>query len=588
MYLRYTTVRKDGKVHRYWRLVRSVRVGRRVIQQTVAQLGELDARGRLQARAFARQLIGTPEQAGLFDDGKQDLTVPVRLKGVRIERSRQFGDVYLALALWRGTGLADLCERLLPSGKEAVSWAKMAAVLVAARLCEPSSELHIAEDWYRRTALCDLLQLDGDLVNKDRLYRALDLLLPHKAELEAHLSRRCGELFAVNNEVLLYDVTSTYFEGEAEANPLARRGYSRDHRPDCKQVCIALVVTFDGFPLGYEVFAGNTHDSRTVQTIVDTMEARHGVVGRVWIADRGMSSAANLAWLRQTGRRYIIGAPKAELRKFAADLATTDGWRPIRDGIEVKLANWPETGEKAILCRSADRRSKEAAMHDKFSERIEAALTSLAARIESSTKRLNATQINRQIGRILQRNQRSAARFRITLPAADCPAGLRLHVEHDPAFDDWAAVSEGAYVLRTNITDWSDEQLWRAYIQLTQAEAAFRIQKDQLHVRPIWHQRADRVQAHILVCFLAFVLWKCLEMWQQRAGLGSSPRTVLEEIAPIQSHDVVLPTATHGEIRLRCVTQPDAPQAALLDRLAIVLPKRMRNDDLNLPLTLTA
>lgn len=588
MYLRYTTVRKDGKTHRYWRLVRSVRVGRRVIQQTVAQLGELDARGRLQARAFARQLIGTPEQAGLFDDGKRDMTVPVRMKGVRVERSRQFGDVYLALALWRGTGLAELCEKLLPRGKEAVPWANMAAVLVAARLCEPSSELHIAEDWYRRTALCDLLQLDGDLVNKDRLYRGLDLLLEHKAALEAHLSRRCGELFAVDNEVLLYDVTSTYFEGEAEGNVLARRGYSRDHRPDRKQVCIALVVTFDGFPLGYEVFAGNTHDSRTVQTIVDTMEARHGVVGRVWIADRGMSSAANLAWLRQTGRRYIIGAPKVELRKFAVELAAADGWRAIRDGIEVKLATWPETGEKAILCRSADRRNKERAMHDKFSDRIGAALAKLAARIESSRKRLNAAQINRQVGRILQRNQRSAARFQISLQAADCPAGLLLHVEHNQMFDDWAAVSEGAYVLRTNITDWSDEQLWRAYIQLTQAEAAFRIQKDELRVRPIWHQRADRVQAHILVCFLAFVLWKSLEMWQQRAGLGNSPRTVLEELARIQSHDIVLPTATHGEIRLRCVTQPDAAQAALLDRLGIVLPKRMRATDVDVALPLTA
>jgi transposase len=588
MYLRYTTRRKDGKVHRYWRLVRSVRIGRRVIQQTVAQLGELDARGRLQARALARHLIGAPEQTGLFDDGKQHLTVPVRLKGVRIERSRQFGDVYLALALWRGTGLAALCEKLLPLGKEAVPWAKMAAVLVAARLCEPSSELHIAEAWYRRTALSELLQLDADLVNKDRLYRALDLLLEHKAELEAHLSRRSGELFAVDNEVLLYDVTSTYFEGEAEANPLARRGYSRDHRPDCKQVCIALVVTFDGFPLGYEVFAGNTHDSRTVQTIVSAMEARHGVVGRVWIADRGMASADNLAWLRQTGRRYIIGAPKAQLRQFTPELATPEGWREIRQGIEVKLARWPETGETAILCRSADRRSKEQAMHDKFSRRIEAALARLGARIENSTKRLDAAQVNRQIGRILQQNQRSAARFEITLPAAGCPAGFRLQVDHSAAFDDWAALSEGAYVLRTNIADWSDEQLWKAYIQLSQAEAAFRIHKDQLRVRPIWHQREDRVLAHILVCFLAFVLWKSLEMWQQRSGLGNSPRTVLDELARIQSHDVILPTTTHGDIRLRCIAQPDDAQALLLDRLGIVLPKRMRADDLDLPLALGA
>jgi len=576
MYLRHTIRKKDGKVHRYWSLVRSVRVGRRVIQQTVAHLGEVDERGRIEARAFARRLIGAPEQARLFDDGSEHEAVPVRLKGIRIERSRQFGDVYLALALWRGIGLEELCERLLPAGQERISWAKMTAVLVAARFCEPSSELHIAEDWYRRTALCDLLQLGDEEVNKDRLYRGLDRLLVHKAALELHLSRRCGELFAIHNEVLLYDVTSTYFEGLAEANPQAQRGHSRDHRPDCKQVCIALVVTFDGFPLGYEMFAGNTNDSRTLQTIVATMEARHGVLGRVWITDRGMASAKNLAWLRETGRRYIIGAPKSELKKFGTDLADAGGWRRVQAGVEVKLARHPETDETVILCRSADRRSKERAMHDKFSLRIVAALERLAARIARSKKRLDTAPLNRQIGRLLQRNQRAAARFAIVLEPDGCPAGLRLRVTCNAAFDDWAALSEGAYLLRSNIADWSDQQLWKAYIQLTQAEAAFRIQKDQLNVRPIWHQREDRVQAHILVCFLAFVLWKSLEMWQQRAGLGNSPRTILEEIARIQSHDVVLPTATHGQIRLRCVTQPDAAQAALLDRLGIVLPKRMR------------
>ena len=575
MYLRHTIRKKDGKVHRYWCLVRSVRVGRRVIQQTVAHLGELDEHGRIEARALARRLIGAPEQGQLFDDGRAHETVPVRLKGIRVERSRQFGDVYLALALWRGLGLEELCERLLPAGQERISWAKMAAVLVAARFCEPSSELHIAEDWYRRTALCDLVQLGDEEVNKDRLYRGLDHLLVHKAALETHLSQRCGELFAVENEVLLYDVTSTYFEGLAETNPQAQRGYSRDHRPDCKQVCIALVVTFDGFPLGYEVFAGNTNDSRTLQTIVATMEARHGVLGRVWITDRGMASAKNLAWLRDTGRRYIIGAPKSELKKFGAELAAA-GWRTVQEGVEVKLARHPETAETVILCRSADRRSKERAMHDRFSRRIAAALDRLAARIARSKKRLDPAPINRQIGRILQQNQRAAARFAIALEPDGCPAGLRLHVACNDAFDDWAALSEGAYLLRSNIADWSDQQLWKAYIQLTQAEAAFRIQKDQLNVRPIWHQREDRVQAHILVCFLAFVLWKSLEMWQQRAGLGNSPRTILEELARIQSHDVVLPTATHGQIRLRCVTQPDPAQAALLDRLGIVLPKRMR------------
>ena len=583
MYLRHTTRKKDGKVHRYWSLVRSVRVGRRVIQQTVAHLGELDERGRIEARKLARHLIGVPEDAALFDDGSREVAVPVRLKGIRIERSRQFGDVYLALALWRGMGLEDLCAQLLAPGQERIAWAKMAAVLVAARFCEPSSELHIAEDWYRRTALSDLLQLGDEEVNKDRLYRGLDHLLAHKAALEAHLSKRCGELFAIQNEVLLYDVTSTYFEGLAEANPQAKRGYSRDHRPDCKQVCIALVVSFDGFPLGYEVFAGNTHDSKTLQTIVATMEARHGMVGRVWIADRGMASADNLAWLRQTGRRYIIGAPKSELKKFGVELARPDGWRTVHEGVEVKLARHPETDETAILCRSTDRRSKEQAMHDKFSRRIDAALQRLAGRITRSKKRLDPATVNRQIGRLLQQNQRAAARFVVALEPDGSPAGFHLHVSYNAAFDDWAAISEGAYLLRSNIADWSDRELWKAYIQLTQAEAAFRIQKDQLNVRPIWHQREDRVQAHILVCFLAFVLWKCLEMWQSRAGLGNSPRTILEELARIQSHDVILPTTTHGKIRLRCVTQPDAAQAALLDRLGIVLPKRMRLAEHEMP-----
>ena len=488
------------------------------------------------------------------------------------------------MCIWRwrcgaAWGSRQLCEQLLPAGKERIAWAKMAAVLVAARFCEPSSELHIAEDWYRRTALCDLLQLGDEEVNKDRLYRALDHLLAHKAALEAHLSQRCGELFAVQNEVLLYDVTSTYFEGQAEANPQAQRGYSRDHRPDCKQVCIALVVTFDGFPLGYEVFAGNTHDSRTLQTIVATMEARHGVLGRVWIADRGMASAENLAWLRQTGRRYIIGAPKSELKKF--------GCRTRSSG---RLARGPGRRRGQARAPSRDRRDRDpvplgrpAQQRAGDARQVQPADRSGARTPGRSHRRaqrnaLDPATVNRQIGRILQQNQRAAARFAIALEPDGCPAGFRLSVACNAAFDDWAALSEGAYLLRSNITDWSDQQLWKAYIQLTQAEAAFRIQKDQLNLRPIWHQREDRVQAHILVCFLAFVLWKSLEMWQQRAGLGNSPRTILEELARIQSHDVVLPTAAHGQIRLRCVTQPDAAQAALLDRLGIVLPKRMRLD----------
>lgn len=587
MYLRHTTREKDGKVHRYWRLVESVRIGRRVVQKTVAHLGELDEAGRLKARRLARSLVGSPEEMDLFNDGCRDVVVPVWLKGVRVERSLQFGGVYLALALWRALRFDSFCEEVIEPGREEVPWEKMAAVLTCARLCEPSSELHIAEDWYRRTALSDLLQLSPDLVNKDRLYRALDQLLPHKAALESHLSRRFGELFEVQNEILLYDVTSTYFEGEAKKNPKAKRGYSRDHRPDCKQVCVALVVSFDGLPLGYEVFAGNTHDSKTVQKIVEAMEKRHGTIGRVWVMDRGMASEENITWLNQTGRRYVIGTPKAEMKKWAPQLADKTKWREIREGIEVQICSGPDGKEIFVLCRSRDRVEKEKAMHQRFSDRITGALDKLKNRIEKSKKKLNRDVVNRQIGRILQVNQRAAARFDVQLEETANPAGFQMNVKINESFDEWALLSEGTYILRSNITDWDDEKLWKSYIQLTQAEAAFRIQKDQLSIRPIWHQKEERVEAHILVCFLAFAMWKALEMWQEKSGLGNSPGTILEEFSRIQCHDVILPTTEGTEIRLRCIATPDKAQQALLDRLGLVIPKRMRlsEKDLSLPIT---
>lgn len=586
MYLRHTTRKKDGKIHRYWRLVQSVRIGRRVIQKTVAHLGELDEAGRLKARRLAQSLVGSPEEMDLFNDGCLDVEVPVRLKGVRVERSLQFGDVYLSLALWRSLQFDQLCSRVMEKGREEVPWEKMAAILVSARLCEPSSELHIAEDWFRRTVLADLLQLKPESVNKDRLYRALDQLLSHKKALESHLSKRFGELFEVQNEILLYDVTSTYFEGEALRNPKAKRGYSRDHRPDCKQVCIALVVTFDGLPLGYEVFAGNTHDSKTVQEIVKAMEERHGAIGRVWVMDRGMASEENIDWLRSTGRRYIIGTPKSEMKQWAPEIADKTKWREIREGIEVRICAGPGGNETFILCRSRDRVEKEKAMHRKFSDRITKALEKLAKRISKSKKKLSRDTINRQIGRILQENQRAAARFDIQLVETTCPAGFQLKISVNESFDEWALLSEGTYILRSNISDWTDEMLWKSYIQLTQAEAAFRIQKDQLSIRPIWHQREDRVEAHILVCFLAFAMWKTLEFWQEKSGLGNSPRTVLEELSRIQCHDVILPTSEGTDIRLRCIAQPDQAQQALLDRLGLIVPKRMKTQH-NLPADLS-
>lgn len=580
MYLRHSVRRKNGTAHTYWRLVRSVRRGGKVVQETVAQLGELDAHGRASAALLAHQMMGAGQQHELFEaDAQPERSVAVRLDGVSIERARAFGGVWLGWTVWRALRLDRLCEELLPVGREAIPWAQMAAVLVIARLMEPSSELHIAQNWYRTTALEDLLGLPAERVNDDRLYRALDRLLEHKQSIERHLHQRLGELFALDYDLLLYDVTSTYFEGLAEGNTLAARGYSRDHRGDCKQVCIALVVTREGMPLGYEVFAGNRTDVTTVEEIVASMEARYGLARRIWVMDRGMTSAENVAWLQRTARRYLIGTPKAELRKWAREIADATHWKSVREGVEAKVCPGPDGAECFVLCRSVERREKEKAMHQRFAQRIEQGLGKLTQRIEHARSGLERGKLERQIGRLLERNTRAAGRYTIELiDDSTRRAGVRLQYSVNPVWDDWAAYSEGCYVLRTNITDWDAETLWRTYIQLSQAEAAFRIHKSELSIRPIWHQRTDRVQAHILVCFLAYVVWKSLEQWQSRAGLGNSPRTLLDELGRIQSADVVLPLAADParRLRIRCVTRPDPSQAALLGRLGLRLPERLR------------
>ena len=585
LYLRHSTVKKDGKTHTYWRLVRSVRVGSKVIQKTVAQLGELDAAGRADAKQLARRITGrASEQRDLFEAAPEPgRRIAVKLDQVRIEKGRAFGDVWLAWTLWRALKLDEACERLVPRGRESVPWSTMAAVLVIARLCEPSSELHIAQDWYRRTALEDIVGVPAEQVNDDRLYRALDALLPHKAAIEQHLKQRLGELFELDYDLLLYDVTSTYFEGEAMANPQAKRGHSRDHRRDCKQICIALVVTREGVPLGYEIFDGNRTDITTVEEIVSTMERRFGRSNRVWVMDRGMTSEDNLAWFWQTNRRFLVGTPKAELKKWEQQIVEEKDWRKVRDGLEVKLCAGPDGRETFVLCRSENRQKKEQAMHERFAARIEEGLQSLKRRLEGRKSKEERGIVERQIGRLLQRNSRAAGRFNVEVKEdGSSGCGLTLSWSTNTAWQQWATRTEGCYILRTNITDWTPETLWQTYIQLTEAEAAFRIQKSQLSIRPIWHQKQGRVQAHILVCFLAHALWKTLEQWQSRAGLGNSPRTILDELAHIHSADVVLPTAESPprELRLRCVVQPDPAQQALLDRLGLRLPNRLRPPDL--------
>ena len=573
MYLRHTTVTKNGKTHTYWRLVRSVRVGSKVRQETVAQLGELDARGRVRARALAASVIGIERQPGLFEDDLPAEPVAVNLHQLCLERGRRFGDVWLAWRLWQAVGLDRLLAALLPPGDEDISWDLMAAVLVVARLCEPSSELHIAEDWFRRTALGDLLGIAEEKINDDRLYRALDRLLPHKARLEQHLKERLGQLFALEYDLLLYDLTSTYFEGAAAGNAQAQRGYSRDHRPDCKQVCIGLVVSREGYPLGYEVFAGNRHDSTTLQAIVTCMEERYGQQGRIWAMDRGLVSQANVTWLQARGSRYIVGTPKSQLQQFAAQVRN-GAWQEVRDGLEVQRCPQADGGvETFIVCRSRDRAAKEQAMRERFVARIEQGLQKVQT--ACARRRLDVGTVERRVGRLLGQNSRAAGLFAVAVDQ-DAAGRTRLTWARRPAAATWAQSSQGCYVLRSNVRDWSDADLWQAYMQLTEAEAAFRIHKSDLRLRPIWHQKQERVQAHILVCFLAYVLRKTLAGWSKKAGLGNSPTTLLEELARIQSTDVVAPTRDGRTLRLRCVVRPDKAQSIVLQHLGLTLPERLR------------
>ena len=594
MFLRRCVRRKSGKRHTYWALVESIRTVKGSRQRLVAYLGELSKSEKNGWAQLCRRLNKEQRpRPALFDpphyeDPADDEPVLVKLKNIRLQRLRDFGDVWLALGLWRLLGLDTLLWRLMPNGREEVAWPAVAAILTIARFCEPASELHIEHTWYRRTALPDLLGVPVDKVHTDRLYAGLDQLLAHKEAIEKHLKERLGDLFDLKYDLLLYDITSTYFEGECAGNAMAKRGYSRDNRPDCLQVCIGLVVTDDGIPLGYEVFDGNTNDSTTVETIIRAMERKYGQADRVWVMDRGMVSEANLNFLRQRGGLYIVGTPKALRRRFEQYLTDKD-WHEVQAGVEVKLVPGPQGDETFILARSADRQKKEKAMHERFFARMEVGLAKLQAAAESGRLKDEAT-AHQRLGRLKERYWRAASAFNVKITPIPKPAGkprLSITWTRNPRWSDWTALSEGCYLLRTNLTNVDPATLWKRYIQLTEAEWAFRITKDQLEIRPIWHQRERRVLAHILVCFLAYVLWKALAQWMRPARLGDAPRTLVAELGKIKSGDVVLkarplggPTAVapgpERTIRLRCVTTPDEAQKVLLNRLGLTLPQRLR------------
>ncbi|NQT20873.1 MAG: IS1634 family transposase [Planctomycetes bacterium] len=573
MYVRPIYITKNGKRHAYWELVKSVRTPRGPRQRTVAYIGDAteDLReGVLQAAQGERQ-------GRLFDEVKPEW-VEVDLSRVRAERMVEFGGPWLGWQLMQRLGLDEFLTKHIPPGREEVAWPMMATVLVLSRLCKPSSELEIAEHFYRHSAMADVLSVPARKVNEDRLYRAMDHLLPHKAALQTHLKQRLGELFGLSYDLMLYDVTSTYFEGEAAANDLAKRGYSRDSRPDCKQVCIGLIVSKCGMPAGYEVFAGNRSDVTTLPEMVTTMEARYGRADRIWAVDRGMISEDTIDFLKSGGRRYIVGTPRAMLRRYERQL-TEAGWEAIREGLEVKLCPSPEGGEVFILCRSTDRKEKEKAMHERFEQRLEEGLRSVQE--SCARQRQDPIRIARRLGKLFAQNSRAAKLFDADVHAA--PDGRAvLAWKKNEQWRDWATLSEGCYLLRSNVLQWSPQELWQAYMQLTEAEAAFRIHKSDLAIRPIWHQKAHRVQAHILVCFLAYVLWKTMAQLCTRAGLGDEPRRIFEEISELRTVDILYPTRSGITIRRRYVCRPDDHQQILLEHLGLTLPRQLKVIDLDL------
>jgi len=567
MYLRKCRKVVNGVTYSYWQLVESYRSERGPRQRVVANLGDMGHPARL-GTAIAARGSQDVQQPGLTGDRVEPEWVEVDVSRVRVEQVRDYGAYWLGLELLGKLGLVEFLGTVMPLGREDVPWSLMATVLVLMRLVQPCSELEIAEGWFERSALGQLLGIPANKVNDDRLYRALDQVLPHKATLEKYLTNRLGQLFQLEYDLLLYDITSTYFEGQCAANQQARFGYSRDKRPDCKQVLIALVVSREGMPLGYEQLAGNRADVTTVEEMVEKIEKQYGKAGRIWVMDRGMVSEKNLDFLRKEGRRYIVGSHRGQLRQFREELASEEGWEEIAIGLRAKLVTPTGSEECFVLCRSDARGVKEKAMLARFEQRIEAGLQALTE--ACGKRRLGQGQVERRIGALLGRNSRARGLFKVQVGTRE-DGGATVEWQRRDEQSKWVQLQEGCYLLRTNVVGNAPE-LWRNYIQLTEVEAAFRIQKSDLRIRPIWHQKEERVAAHILVCFLAYVVWKTLGQMCVAAGLGNDPRKIIDELSGIKMVDVVLPIRSGVELRRRYISTPTASQAVLLDRLRLRLP----------------
>jgi len=567
MYLRRINRHKDGKDHYYWALLESYRTDKGVRQRVIGYIGDVSKKKARQASPSFETV--SSYQTDFFTEEELPETLSIDPRKTRSERSRSFGGVWLGHLLFEKLGLGDFFR------EHDAARHILFKILLIGRFYHPSSELHLSEHVYSHSAMEDLFGIPCKKLYVQKLYRALDKLLPYKDRLEQHLTERLGTLFNLTYDLFLYDVTSTYVEGDHAGSTLCKRGYSRDSRPDCKQVCIALVVTREGIPLGYEVFSGNTHDSTTVEDIVTGMEKKYGSADRIWVMDRGMVSEKNLTFLRTSGRRYIIGAPKSSLKHVEQSLLKQD-WHTVHEGVEVKQITSPQYDQEVfIICKSKDRALKEKAIHDRFIKRIDDGIKKLHAYCKKTKGKQTLQIIERRIGRLLQQNSRGAVFYDIEAEYDHEQQKTLLHVTKNDDDAHWARMTEGHYLMRSNITDWKPEELWRAYIHLTDAESAFKIQKHDLGLRPLWHQKDERIKAHIFVCFVAFVLWKTFALMCKNAGLGDEPRQVFEEIKTLNMVDVVLTTTQGKEIKIRTIPRPDKPLQILLHLLGIQLPERL-------------
>lgn len=575
MFLRSSNRKKDGKDHRYFSIVENRRLsGGKTAQRTVLYLGEVNDRQEAawrkslevfdEDRQTGRTLSLFPEDRAIPEDAID--TLQVKLSGLELRRARPFGNCWLGCALWRQLELDRFWENRLPDGREAVSWEKVLQLLVVNRLIDPGSEWRLHRQWFVASAMDELLGVDFTVAEKDRLYRCLDRLLPHKQELFVWLRQKWADLFHADFEVLLYDLTSTYFEGDMEENPKAKRGYSRDGRPDCLQVILALVITTDGFPLAYEVMDGNTSDRTTLRGFLDKIETMYGKARRTWVMDRGIPTEAILTEMREPARQmsYLVGTPKSKIKQYEKKWLALP-WHKVRDSVEVKL--FEQDGEVYVLAKSEGRQAKEVAMRRKRLVRLLRKLRSMRRSLPSRD------QLLMRIGAAKTEAGRAFGFVQIQVPdLKQAVTRKSFHFRLDKTKLREAELRDGHYLLRSNLSGEDPAVLWSRYVQLTQIESVFRSLKSELGIRPIYHRLENRVDAHILIAFLAYCLQVTLKHRLMLHAPGLTPTAVMDKLGTIQMIDVWIPTVDGRWLVLPRYTQPENDLKFLIEKLQMQLP----------------